>query len=1096
MSTKQHSRAQERWWKAGFNTIVSDIKVKYDPKSYSRLDDKEKLHLDWRLGLNLYRSHKYFDAINILEKVCNNGKLPKPKEDKNAKQDKTKKKSIHEEEEEEEEDSVHPESDVHLTAARCCVQLFKQTKSHYHLEHAYRHYTNSVETLHIGLATMFKLPTILLEFGKMLEDYGALQPALDIYGRILTSFPNSRIYFDAMYRCAIVGRSVAERITDQEEREAMLNKCIDMLQFLLEAVPESINDIHIIILYARTLELSKNPSVRYRANGAYQSLYEYCRDQDKPIANAHKYATFKEWMDDPKTWITLGDIINGHDEPILAKDGYDLFTVKVEATVQPGKDISSVMDIETCLRVAKNHANFQHYEEAVKYASIALKINRYHKETRHLLSQWSKVHAATLNKEKALVDTIVSNWKERCWSVGYRRKIKNLIVSEMESRLESNRYDNEAREQLAYYARDKWRSRFLFEVYCATIIQKFIRKVKIKWDAEAPQRQIWLMRASDAYANYKKKKPKDFQWDKNVRADIRKVTNNRFCPKKHIINKIRLVIDEQDHAVPVIERNYMKYRDRVNLYKCIEKRKLAIAKWKFNASRQIQCMIRLFIARRVFRAKRARKKAMNIASIRVQRYIRWRNATFQHAVTRICRKIRDRKAYVKATFMYTFLFYIKRYFKRKKERKAREERRLRLEAERLRREMEEKRFRKAIKSMMRFFRYIRDRSAMSIASKSLKARREREYSQFATNLLTSVLSDKKSLYQPPGVTQQSAQFNKVLNQDTILCQESFTAIDCMMLSNVFKNRFSNVRRLFLHQVRDEDNPVYEFDLLPSIGKCRTLRSVCILGGKQTRNFLGGLLRQVQVDNPSIRELCIENVLTNRATAELVAENAGRLLCDYFNYTLPGIFTLSLHGCNIRDCDLELLATGLNVNSSIRNLILSLNLITDDGFMKVFDAVAKNKKSVLNVMDFGYNLIICRNPMRQLVNSYISNSTETLHVSLLHNRLFTPFVTDASHRKRLEVVVECDEESTLNRLLSTRMTSNASRASHPVSRQSNKGLTSSESKDRKATKKMKENRLITSSVRSVSAEGLERQTQKAVLKPFSTQPIGYIPEVDS
>jgi hypothetical protein len=111
-------------------------------------------------------------------------------------------------------------------------------------------------------------------------------------------------------------------------------------------------------------------------------------------------------------------------------------------------------------------------------------------------------------------------------------------------------------------------------------------------------------------------------------------------------------------------------------------------------------------------------------------------------------------------------------------------------------------------------------------------------------------------------------------------------------------------------------------------------------------------------------------------------------------------------------------------------------------------------------------------------------------------LFTPFVTDASHRKRLEVVVECDEESTLNRLLSTRMTSNVSRASHPVSRQSNKGLTSSESKDRKATKKMKENRLITSSVRSVSAEGLERQTQKAVPKPFSTQPIGYIPEVDS
>jgi hypothetical protein len=173
-----------------------------------------------------------------------------------------------------EEQPIHPNSDVHLTAARCCVHLFKQTKSHYHLEHAYRHYTNSIETLHIGLATMFKLPTILLEFGKMLEDYGALQPALDIYGRILTSFPNSRIYFDAMYRCTIVGRSVAERLSDLEEREGMINKCIDMLQFLLEAVPETINDIHIIILYARTLELSKNPSIFVLNHNKYKQLFK------------------------------------------------------------------------------------------------------------------------------------------------------------------------------------------------------------------------------------------------------------------------------------------------------------------------------------------------------------------------------------------------------------------------------------------------------------------------------------------------------------------------------------------------------------------------------------------------------------------------------------------------------------------------------------------------------------------------------------------------------------------------------------------------------------------------------------------------------
>jgi hypothetical protein len=69
----------------------------------------------------------------------------------------------------------------------------------------------------------------------------------------------------------------------------------------------------------------------------------------------------------------------------------------------------------------------------------------------------------------------------------------------------------------------------------------------------------------------------------------------------------------------------------------------------------------------------------------------------------------------------------------------------------------------------------------------------------------------------------------------------------------------------------------------------------------------------------------------------------------------------------------------------------------------------------------------------------------------------------------------------------------SRGNPISSRQSSKPLNSSESKDRKSMNKMKENRII-ASVRSVSADGLTRQKDVAP-KPYKTQSIGYIPEID-
>ena len=95
----------------------------------------------------------------------------------------------------------------------------------------------------IGLTAMFRLPALLLEFGRVLELYGAFEAAMEVYGRILGNFPNFRGYFDAMYRSAIIGRHLADLMSTPKQREDTLNKCTDINQFLLEALPVTIDSV-------------------------------------------------------------------------------------------------------------------------------------------------------------------------------------------------------------------------------------------------------------------------------------------------------------------------------------------------------------------------------------------------------------------------------------------------------------------------------------------------------------------------------------------------------------------------------------------------------------------------------------------------------------------------------------------------------------------------------------------------------------------------------------------------------------------------------------------------------------------------------------
>jgi tetratricopeptide (TPR) repeat protein len=218
MSTsKLYTKNQTLWFRAAHLVVVSIIKQKL-PIVESQNQHIEK-HLYWRLAYNLFSAEEYFEAMKIFDELNAN-------------------------EFEGFDSKTVDKSFMNQIAGKCCIKLFLITQYHYHLENAYNYYQNAINNIAANLYAMFRVPALLLDFGKVLEYYGALEAAVDVYKRILNKFPNFRGYFDAMYRSAIVGLHSSKLMTNKLNQEDTINKCIDIFQFLLEALPSSIIDVN------------------------------------------------------------------------------------------------------------------------------------------------------------------------------------------------------------------------------------------------------------------------------------------------------------------------------------------------------------------------------------------------------------------------------------------------------------------------------------------------------------------------------------------------------------------------------------------------------------------------------------------------------------------------------------------------------------------------------------------------------------------------------------------------------------------------------------------------------------------------------------
>lgn len=929
-----------RWQFAAFKIAATACKERLGEGVTNGWDEYNVLWLKWRLAFNLYKNGRdLLEAWTLLEEICR-----------------------------EENATYFPTeyiSAFNLCMAKVCLELYYETRDRNYLNYSYYYNQRGVETMCYDLYAMFKLPEVLQFFGRVMEHYGAFEAAMEVYNKVLINYPNYKGYFHVLYRTAVVGKYIAE-FSDAQKRESFVEQCCDTVGFLLEALPVGLDDVHVVLMYALCLEFSSNAANRFRAAGIYHSLFDLCSRRSPPLAHAgmasRGMSDFKVWAEAPHTWRLLGEYFQLTQEELAARDCFRKFTDKVNFS---GKNKSleffeeQGMTVDMLLRIAKNSAAVQNYPDAASFAVMALSQNHFHKETRRLLAHWSPRHAKKLLREEVAVLVLEQTWRQRWFLPGYKKRYHQIVVEQYECLLASDYLNVEVREKLAYFAREKWRPQFLFEHECARRIQVKMRSCRIVWKWQQPLRARHSAKASDCYRKYTKK-----PYDRLLRADMLALASHRFLPKKHVAAKLVPLFALQEKSHRVIWKNFKAFRFRTTLDRRAREtglRKLA------TAARAIQSVARMMKGKLHVRRLKALKVLQHLSACKIQRAFRGRYSSMRYTTNmRVAAKKRqEQREMARINLLLTQLWARKQSFKQQ----TGAQRRIAL-AYRV-----HQRFKHFMRNRnnyaARIQRAFRNYKMSGLVGLTRYLIRNRQFVQFsddshrALNRLLHTGEQRRKgkpvdreahLYQSPGFRQGTAAFTRALNQEVVYCGRSFSSDDCVLLGAVLRNPLCRTRTLVFHFVTAR-GANWEFDMIPAIGRCRSLRSVSIFGGSWPGEVVQQLLRQVETENPMIQTLRVESVGEwKRDVICGVAASASTLLLNFFNYSVPGISALSLHGMGLLDDDVAVLARGLAVNTSIQSLCLSLNMIEDRGMSLLVAAIGANKKGAIKSLDLSWNFL--------------------------------------------------------------------------------------------------------------------------------------------
>lgn len=230
-----------------------------------------------------------------------------------------------------------------------------------------------------------------------------------------------------------------------------------------------------------------------------------------------------------------------------------------------------------------------------------------------------------------------------------------MVVSELEQKLEKTYWNIRVRTELGYFARQKWRPRFVFENDCAKKIQRQFRHVRIIWRWQAPQRIRYSAMSTEAYRQFMRT-----PYKRQVRNDVYRLARHRYVSRKHAIKKVLPLLEKQDKAHACIWKNFKALKLRVDIDRLISERKRKYMMKLFVSARMIQSIVRLRpAAMKARRLKLERAKFIH-AITTVQRFVRARNMTFRHNVTRMIERQRRYKEGICLFLHFALLFRWKR----------------------------------------------------------------------------------------------------------------------------------------------------------------------------------------------------------------------------------------------------------------------------------------------------------------------------------------------------------------------------------------------------------------------------------------------------
>eukprot|EP00752_Nemacystus_decipiens_P005087 g4616.t1 len=519
-----------------------------------------------------------------------------------------------------------------VALARAEVRLWEGDPAvgHEHLRCACDAYRRSIDLLEPGFVQVWELPVRLLELGGVYESFGSFEGALYIYQRIASSMPLSTGFEDVLFRCAVVMRYMST--LERAPRESLLQSALEHLDLILQE--QTVRKGHSVqvawLLYADVcMSLGESSAVaKAWAKGAYQEVFH--NRQKRGDTHAMAFGDWDDWIASPETQLQFAKEWSERGEPALAILAFEksIKAFEMENEISPGSTAGAPFD--ALMDASEALASFQRFSRAEELVRMALELEPENEEAKNLLREF--LGDENCRRKEMLLQVVLhlqSKWRTRVWQGQYLLSLKKRLQINLEERLATNRLDVEAREQLAYFFRDKHRPVLLFEDRCARTIQRLGRAglFRLRWFAV--KQRAYRKELTNALKLWQK-----CGYTLESREIIRRRAASRYTPATHKIVSVVDLMRRQDEAAPVIQRAARRFLARKMFTKILKNRARDLRRKRKAAAVHVQCQMRCYLARRELDRRVALATERTRAATFIQHTFRARALQWGYAIAR------------------------------------------------------------------------------------------------------------------------------------------------------------------------------------------------------------------------------------------------------------------------------------------------------------------------------------------------------------------------------------------------------------------------------------------------------------------------------